>query len=195
MPSEDQPNLPPIDLNGQDVEEEDTDTDGDESDGSESGFDFHSSEDEFEDYMVAHYMREQDSEDLQRENADLQRQMEAVAADGEAVAVELEETRQAVKRKLQEREEWARIKRLRVAVELAYDAMGVAVPLVEGGVSAPSAEGGVALDSPGGWGATGGAQVTVAEVLTAMGDFEEAAAEARRCLDDLTIYQQHMDED
>ena len=184
MTLENQPNLPPIDINNQEDVGDETDTDDDESD-SGSGFDFHSSEDEIEEYMVAHYIREQDSEDLEHENADLQRQYAVMVAEDQARKAELDEMRQAVKRKLEERDEWIRLKRLRVSVELAYEAMGVAVPLVEGGV---------AVDSSGDGGETGGAQVSAAEVITAMENFEEAVSNARRSLDDLTIHQQQMDE-
>ena len=184
MTLEDQPDLPPIDLNSQEDAGGETDTD-DESDESVDGFDFHSSEDEIEEFMVEHYIREQDSDDIQREHAELQQQYAAMVADDEARNAELEEMRQAVKRKLEEREEWTRIKRLRVSVEMAYEAMGVAVPLVEGGV---------AVDSTGDGGVTGGAQVSAAEVIAAMENFEEAVSNARRSLDDLTIHQQQMDE-
>ena len=90
--------------------------------------------------------------------------------------------RQAVKRKLEEREEWNKVKRLRVSIELAYEAMNVVTPLVEGGVAA--GDGGVA------GGATRGDQVPAAEVVAAIENFEEAASNARKCLEDLTIHQQ-----
>ena len=182
----DQPNLPPVDLN--DLEnaggEPETDTD-DESSGSESGFEFNSSEDEISEDIFQHYVREQDHDDLVQENEDLQRQQAAMIADGEAIEKEKDELKQAIKRKLQEREEWTRIKRLRVSIQEAYEAMGIAVPLVEGGV---------ATGPPGDEGATGGDRASAEEVVAAMNNFEEAAAEARRCLDDLTLYQSQMDE-
>ena len=140
--------------------------------------------DEIEDYMVQHYMNEQDHDDLVRENAELQRQHEEMVADDVARATELEELRQALKRKLHEREVWIQIKRLRVSVEQAYEAMGIAVPLVEEGV---------AIGPSGDRGATGSDGPTAAEVVAAVDNFEEATAEARRCLDDLNIHQQHMD--
>ena len=136
--------------------------------------------------MVEHFIREQDSEDIQREHADLQQRYAAMVAEDQARKAELDEMRQAVKRKLEEKDEWNRLKRLRVSVELAYEAMGVAVPLVEGGV---------AVDSSGDGGVAGGAQVSAEEVITAVENFEQAVTNARRSLDELSIHQQQMGED
>ena len=105
-----------------------------------------------------------------------------MVAEDQAREAVLEDMKQAVKRKLEEREEWIKVKRLRVSIELAYEAMNVVTPLVEGGVAAR--DGGVA------GGATGGDQVPAAEVIAAMENFEEAASNARKCLEDLTIHQQ-----
>ena len=90
MTLEDQPNLPPIDLNSQEAVGDDTDTD-EESNESVDGFDFHSSEDEIEEYMVEHYMNEQDSEDIQREHADLQQRYAVMVAEDQARKAELDE--------------------------------------------------------------------------------------------------------
>ena len=182
----DQPNIPPVDFS--DLEdaggEPETDTD-EESSGSESGFEYNSSEDEISEDIVQHYIAEQDHDDLVQENEDLQRQHAAIAADAEAIDKEKNELKQAIKRKLQEREEFTRFKRLRVAIREAYEAMGIAAPLVEGGIATgPSNDGG----------ATGSGQASTEEAVTAMSNFEEAAAEARRCLDDLQLYQSQMDE-
>ena len=187
MAQEDQPDRPPIDLGSQEDggNGNETDTD-DESDESVDGFDFHSSEDEIEEFMVEHFIREEDTEELQREHANLQQRYAVMVAEDQARGAVLDEMRQALKRKLEEREEWNQLKRLRVSVELAYDAMGVAVPLVEGGV---------AVNPLGNRGVTGGAQVSAEEVIAAVGNFEEAVINARRSLAELTIQQQQMDED
>ena len=63
--------------------------------------------------------------------------------------------------------------------------MDVAVPLVEGNVP---------QDSSGGGDATGSGQASAEEVVAAMENFKAAAAEAAKCLDDLSIYQQKMKE-
>ena len=181
MTFNDQPNIPPVDLS--DLEnaggEPETDTD-EESSGSESGFEFESSEDEISEDIVAHYMAEQDHDDLAQENLDLNRQNEALDAVVEAVNKEKNEAKQALKRKMQEREEFTRFKRLRTAIREAYEFMGIATPLIEGGT---------------GGSVTGSGQAPLEEKVVAVTNFEQATAEARRCLDALRLYQSQMDED
>ena len=176
MTRSDQPNLPPVDLS--DLEnfgrEPETESE-DESSGSESGFEFESG-DEISEDIFQHYVDEQDHDDLVQENEDIRRQYAAIAADAEAIEKEKQELKQAIKRKLQEREEFTKIKRLRVAITDAYEAMGIAVPLVEGG-------------------ATGSGRAASEEAIAAMSNFEVAADEARRCLDDLTLFQDQMGDD
>ena len=175
MTLDDQPGLDPVDLS--DLEnfgrEPETESE-DESSGSESGFEFESG-DEISEDIFQHYVDEQNHDDLVKENEAVQRQYATIAADAEAIEKEKQELKQAIKRKLQEREEFIKIKRLRVAITDAYEAMGVAVPLVEGG-------------------ATGSDRAASEEVVAAMSNFEVAADEARRCLDDLTLFQDQMDD-
>ena len=125
-------------------------------------------------------MAEQDHDDLAQENLDLNRQNEALDAVIEAVKKEKNEAKQALKRKMQEREEFTCFKRLRTAIREAYEAMGVATPLIEGGT---------------GGSVTGSGQAPPEETVIAVTNFEEATAVARRCLDDLRLYQSQMDED
>ena len=81
---------------------------------------------------------------------------------------------------MQECEEFTRFKRLRTAIREAYEFMGVAAPLIEGGT---------------GGSVTGSGQAPLEEKVVAVTNFEKATAEARRCLDDLRLYQSQMDED
>ena len=183
MTFNDQP--PPVDLsdlgNAGSGPETDTDDSDEESSGSESGFEFVSSEDEISEEITAHYMAEQDSDDLAQENLDLNRQNEALDVVVEAVRKEKNEAKQALKRKMQEREEFTRFKRLRTAIREAYEFMGIATPLIEGGA---------------GGSVTRSGQAPLEEKVVAVTNFEKATAEARRCLDDLRLYQsQMMDED
>ena len=184
MTFNDQPNIPPVDLsdlgNAGGGPETDTDDSDEESSGSESGFEFDSSEDEISEDIVAHYMAEQDHDDLAQENLDLHRQNEALDVVVEAVNKEKNEAKQALKRKMQEREEFTRFKRLRTAIREAYEFMGIATPLIEGGT---------------GGSVTGSGQAPLEEKVVAVTNFEKATAEARRCLDDLHLYRSQMDED
>ena len=177
MTLEDQPNAP-VDLSDleNDASEPETDS-GEESSEDESGFLFLSDEDEVSEEMVAHFIAEQEHDDLVQESLELDRQNEVLDVVIEAVKRERDEARQALKRKMQEREEFTRFKRLRNAIRDAYDAMGVAAPLIEG------------------QSATGSGQAPPEATVTAVTDFEAATAEARRCLDDLRLLQSQMDED
>ena len=172
MAIEDQPNAPPIDLvDGEPETESEDDSDEDSSD-SESGFEFESG-DEISEDIFNHYTDEQDTADLVQENLDLRRQNEALDVVVEATKREKEQWKQAVKRKSQELEEFSRVKRLRVAIRNAYEFMGIAAPLIEGG-------------------ATGSDQAPVEEKFEAVSNFQRATEEARRCLQDLRLYQSQM---
>ena len=82
----------------------------------------------------------------------------------------------ALKRELDEKEQREKVKRLRISVEQAYEAMNVVTPLVEGGVAVENV------------GVTGGDRAPAAEIIAAMQNFEEATSNARKCLEDLTIH-------
>ena len=176
MTRDDQPGLDPVDLS--DLEnfgrEPETESE-DEGSGSESGFEFESG-DEISEDIFQHYVAEQDHDDLVKENEAVQRQYAVIAAEAEAIEKEKQELKHAIKRKLEEREEFAKIKRLRVAVAGAYEAMDIAVPLFEGG-------------------ATGSDRAASEDVIAAVSNFELAADNARRCLDDLTLFQDQMGDD
>ena len=184
MAAGDQPDLPPIDFNHQEVFDDESDTDDESDESSMDGFDIETDE-EVEEYMVETLIAEQDSDDIRTEHADLQRRHAEMVEEDRANKVALEERRQAVKRKLAEREEWFRLKRLRTSVESAYEAMNEASPLIDGGG---------AVGSVGDGGVAGGAQPSAAEVVAAMERFETAVLTARRSLNELTLHQQKMDE-
>ena len=176
MTFNDQPNTPPIELVGGEPETESDDSDEESSD-EESGFEFDSEVDEISEDIFNHYTDEQDHADLVQENLDLQQQNEALDVVVEATRKEKEQWKQAVKRKFQEREEFTRFKRLRVAIRDAYEFMGVAAPLIEGGT---------------GGSMTGSDQAPVEEKVAAVTNFQKATEEARRCLEDLRLYQSQM---
>ena len=173
----DHPNQDPIDLNDlenftrePETESEDSDSDS----GSESGFEFESG-DEISEDIFFHYVAERDHEDLLEEHEAIKRQAEEVAARAEAVEEERQEVKRAIKRKLEMREVLA-TKRLRLAVAGAYEAMNIAVPLFEGD-------------------AAGSDRAAPEEVVAAVTNFELAADNARRCLNDLTLIQDQMEDD
>ena len=176
MAIEDEPNAPPINLvDGGSESESDTDSDEDHSD-TESGFEYETG-DEISEDIFNHFTDEQDTDDLIQENLDLRRQSEALDIVVEATMREKEQWKQAVKRKSQELEEFSRVKKLRVAIKNAYEFMGIAAPLIEGG-------------------ATGSEQAPMEEKFEAVANFQKATEEARRCLQDLRLYQSQMvDED
>ena len=64
-----------------------------------------------------------------------------------------------------------------MAIRDAYEFMGVAAPLIEGGT---------------GGNMTGSDQAPVEEKVAAVTNFQKATAEARRCLEDLRLYQSQM---
>ena len=106
--------------------------------------------------------------------------------------VALEEVKEAVKRKLEEREELIKLKRLRMSVQLAYEAMDEVAPLVDGAgtVSAGSVGGGRVADSS----SQDGAQPSGIDVVAAFERFETAVLTAREKLTELTLHQQQLDE-
>ena len=173
----DHPNQDPVDLSdlenfGREPETESEDSDSDS--GSESGFEFESG-DEISEDIFFHYVAERDHEDLLEENEAVQRQYDEIAAQAEAIEKEKQELKRAIKRKLEIREEFA-TKRLRAAVAGAYEAMNIAVPLFEGD-------------------AAGSDRAAPEDVVAAVSNFELAADNARRCLDDLTLIQDQMGDD
>ena len=175
---------PPVDLsdlgNADGGPETDWDDSDEDSSGSESGFEFDSDEDEVSEEIVAHYIAEQDHDDIVQENLELTRQNEALDVVKEAVRAEKNEAIQALKRKMEEREEFDRFKRLRVAIREAYRFMGIAAPLIEGDASGS---------------VTGSGQAPLEEKAVAVTNFQMATAEARRCLEELHLYRDQMDED
>ena len=70
-------------------------------------------------------------------------------------------------------------------MELAYEAMDVASPLIDGGG---------AVGSVGDGGVTDGAQPSAADVVAAFERFEAAVLTARERLTELTLHQQQLDE-
>ena len=151
-----------------------TSEDETEDEEEEDGFLFESG-DEISEDIFFHYVAEQDFEDLQKENEAARKQYDEVAAQAEAIEEEKQELKRAIKRKLEQREEFA-TKRLRVAIAVAYEARNIAVPLVEGDV-------------------TGSDRAAPEDVVAAVSNFELAADNARRCLDDLTLIQDQMGDD
>ena len=117
MPATDQPEQPPMAPQGADTSDE-----GSEDESSVDGFDVRSDE-EIEDYMTETIIGQRDSEDLQAEHDALQLQWADVLEEERVAKAALEEVREAVKRKLGEREELIKLKRLRMSVQLAYEAM------------------------------------------------------------------------
>ena len=172
----DHPNQDPDDLSDLEnfVRDPETSEDETEDEEEEDGFLFESG-DEISEDIFFHYVAEQDSEDLQKENEAARKQYDEVAAQAEAIEEEKQELKRAIKRKLEQREEFA-TKRLRVAIAVAYEARNIAVPLVEGDVA-------------------GSDRAAPEEVVAAVSNFELAAENARRCLDDLTLIQDQMEDD
>ena len=172
----DHPNQDPVDLSDLEnfVRDPETSEDETEDEEEEDGFLFESG-DEISEDIFYYYVAEQNCEDLQKENEAIQKQHDEVAAQAEAIEEEKQELKRAIKRKLEQREEFA-TKRLRVAIAVAYEARNIAVPLFEGDE-------------------TGSDRAAPEEVVTAVSNFELAAENARRCLDDLTLIQDQMKDD
>ena len=172
----DHPNQDPVDFSDLEnfVRDPDTSEDETEDEEEEDGFLFESG-DEISEDIFYYYVAEQNCEDLQKENEAIQKQHDEVAAQAEAIEEEKQELKRAIKRKLEQREEFA-TKRLRVAIAIAHEARNVAVPLFEG-------------DD------TGSDREAPEEVVAAVSNFELATEHARRCLDDLTLIQGQMEDD
>ena len=172
----DHPDQDPVDFSDLEnfVRDPDTSEDETEDEEEEDGFLFESG-DEISEDIFYYYVAEQNCEDLQKENEAIQKQHDEVAAQAEAIEEEKQELKRAIKRKLEQREEFA-MKRLRVAVAIADEARNVAVPLLEG-------------DD------TGSDREAPEEVVAAVSNFELATEHARRCLDDLTLIQGQMEDD
>ena len=127
MPATDQPAQPPLDphreVDSEDEHEEDASDEGSEDEESSvDGFDVREGE-EIEDYMTETLIGQRDSEDLEAEHAALKLQWAEVLKEDQMAKAALEEAREAVKRKLEEREELIKLKRLRMSVQLAMEAM------------------------------------------------------------------------
>ena len=172
MARDDQPNEPPVDLGDSGPETESSDDSDEDTSDAESGLEYETG-DEISEDIFNHFTDEQDHDELVQENLDLHKQNEALDIVVEATKREKEKWKQAVKRKFEEREEFSRFKRLRVAIKDAYDFMGIAAPLIEGGT-------------------TGSDQAPVEEKVEAVTNFQRATEEARRCLQDLRLYQSQM---
>jgi len=172
MVSSDHPNQDPVDLDDLENFVRDSDSESeDEDEEEEDGFLFESG-DEISEDIFFHYVGEQEREELIAENEALTRQSREIAAQAEAIDEERQELRRAIKRKLEQREELA-TKRLRAAVVVAYDAMDVAVPMFDGDEA-------------------GSDRVAPEEVVEAVANFEVAAENARRCLDDLNLIEDQL---
>ena len=171
----DHPNQDPVDLDDLEnfVRDPETSEDETEDEEEEEGFLFESG-DEISEDIFYYYVAEQNCEDLQKENEAIQKQHDEVAAQAEAIEEEKQELKRAIKRKLEQREEFA-TKRLRVAIAIAHEARNAAIPLFEGDE-------------------TGSDRAAPEEVVAAVENFELATEHARQCLDGLRLIQDQMED-
>ena len=88
---------PDVDSEVEDEEDEVTSEEGEESEGDGE---------DAEDYTTETFIGQRDSEDIEAEHAALKRQWEEMLIEDQNNKAELEEVREAVKRKYEEREEW-----------------------------------------------------------------------------------------